>query len=258
MTKPITQNNKSIRFALSGKVRHPDRSLYLRHSHNRPQQTSSHQYKTNKFTLSQISHEISNPLTLIYSTAQLLTHKHPELHSDELWTQLISDLDYLKQLTVSLSAYNHCDELSARPTDMRQLLADLHTSWLPYACQSHKHFTLEMPDTLPSVVCDPVRLKQCLINLIKNGFEATASQDSISIRADVSGKYVTITIADTGKGLTDDQLAHIFEPFTTYKSNGSGLGLAITEKIIRAHHGKIRVSSEYGHGTRFTLQLPHV
>ena len=61
---------------------------------------------------------------------------------------------------------------------------------------------------------------------------------------------------DTGIGMSEAYQQHIFEPFASYKSGGSGLGLAITEKIIKAHHGSIQVTSKFGSGTRFMIRLP--
>lgn len=208
------------------------------------------------FSLSQISHEISNPLTLIYSTIQLLALKHPELNKDELWSQLLSDVDYLKQLTVSLSSYNQCDHLTVAPTDIKCLLENLQTAWLPYSHQSQKQLIFKLPKHLPLIDCDSLKIKQCLMNLIKNSFEATNANDKIEVTAAFSFTNLILTISDTGKGLDKSQIKHIFEPFTTYKSGGSGLGLSITDKIIKAHHGKIHVVSVKGQGTRFIISLP--
>lgn len=208
------------------------------------------------FTLSQISHEINNPLTLIYSTIQLLSLKHPELDKDDLWSQLLSDVDYLKQLTVSLSSYTHGSSLNIKNTDLRYLLHDIKSSWLPTANQAGKQLLFHISDNLPSIDCDSIKLKQCLFNLIKNSFEATSANDTIEITAFADSSSITMTVSDTGDGLDEAQIKHIFEPFTTYKSGGHGLGLAITEKIIKAHHGTIQVSSQKDKGTCFAITLP--
>ena len=207
------------------------------------------------FMLSQISHEINNPLTLIYSTVQLLSYRHPELNKDELWSQLLSDIDYLKQLTVSLTSYNQCSHLTIESSDITLLLTDIEAAWLPYAQQTGKQLIFKYDDQLPAIECDSLKIKQCLINLIKNSFEATNADDTIEITASAKSDML-ITVSDSGKGLEAKQLQHIFEPFASYKSGGSGLGLAITEKIIKAHHGSIQVTSKFGSGTRFMIRLP--
>lgn len=210
------------------------------------------------FSLAQISHEIRNPLTLIYSTAQLLAHKHPELGEDELWSQLIKDIDYLKDLTASLSAYNHSGELKLVKTDMNLLLKEISAAYKSEAVSTEKSLTLNILSALPPVYCDATKIKQCLINLIKNALEATKAGDRIEISATANRHTLLISIHDSGPGIPKENLSHIFEPFTTYKSGGSGLGLAITQKIIESHHGRIRVYSKIGNGTRFIIRLPLV
>ena len=85
------------------------------------------------FSLSRISHEIRNPLTLIYSTAQLLATKHPSLTEDNLWHQLISDINYLNDLTASISIYNKSQQLSPKMTDITQLLTEVTENYRPLA-----------------------------------------------------------------------------------------------------------------------------
>lgn len=208
------------------------------------------------FSLSQISHEISNPLTLIYSTIQLLTHKHPELDKDELWAQLILDVDYLKQLTVSLSAYNHSNQLNIQTIDMNLLLSEIESAWSTHILHSNRLFICHISAHLPMINCDPVKIKQCLMNLIKNSFEATSEHDTIKLSAVCSANHLILTVSDTGKGMDENQLEHIFEPFTTYKSGGSGLGLSITKRIITAHQGSIEAISTQGTGSDFIIKLP--
>ncbi|HIT05464.1 MAG TPA: HAMP domain-containing histidine kinase [Candidatus Scybalocola faecipullorum] len=220
------------------------------------QMNSSSDMQNSTFYLSRISHEIRNPLTLIYSTAQLLAMKHPDLGKDELWDQLISDINYLNELTDSISAYNHCQQLSVCPTDLNLLLQKLTDSYMPVIQHSHKKLTLTIKNPLPELICDPLKIRECLINLIKNSMEATSEHDIISVTAFANPRYIHLIIGDTGKGIDSQQLKHIFEPFATYKKGGTGLGLAITQQIIKAHHGTIRVFSKYNKGTVFIIRLP--
>lgn len=208
------------------------------------------------FSLSRISHEIRNPLTLIYSTAQLLALKHPDLNRDELWGQLIKDIDYLNELTDSISFYNHCAQLSLEKTDLSQLLNSVVDSYRPLSDKTGIRLKLSLKNQLPAILCDRVKLRQCLINLLKNSFEATSVGDTISITAFSNARHVQLIVSDTGKGICASHLEHIFEPFTTYKKDGTGLGLAITKQIIEAHHGSIKVFSKPGKGTSFILCLP--
>ena len=103
------------------------------------------------FSLSRISHEIRNPLTLIYSTAQLLATKHPSLTEDNLWHQLISDINYLNDLTASISIYNKSQQLSPKMTDITQLLTEVTENYRPLAEKSKKRLILSIRNTLKPI-----------------------------------------------------------------------------------------------------------
>ena len=208
------------------------------------------------FSLSRISHEIRNPLTLIYSTAQLLATKHPSLTEDNLWHQLISDINYLNDLTASISIYNKSQQLSPKMTDITQLLTEVTENYRPLAEKSKKRLILSIRNTLKPILCDPVKLKQCLVNLIKNSLEATSSGDTIHVTAFSNAMYIQLVISDNGHGIDKNKQSHIFEPFATYKKDGPGLGLPITKQIIEAHNGSIRVFSRLDEGTSFIIALP--
>lgn len=208
------------------------------------------------FSLSRISHEIRNPLTLIYSTAQLLATKHPALTKDNLWIQLISDIDYLNELTASISTYNRSTQLLLKSTDITQLLTDIYESYRPIAEKSGKTLKLAIRDTLSPMMCDALKLKQCLINLIKNSLEATQDGDTIHMTAFSNTLYMQIVISDNGHGIEYSKQNQIFEPFATYKKGGTGLGLPITKQIIEAHHGSIRLFSKPNEGTSFIITFP--
>lgn len=208
------------------------------------------------FSLAQISHEIRNPLTLINSTIQLLAHKHPNLASDDLWIQLVKDIDYLKDLTASLSRLNSGGAPSFIPINISEFLSELLEPYQAVLKASGKSLTIHLQEDLPSLTCDPIKIKQCLINLIKNGIEATSEGDAIEVTVKSRLNRMVITISDTGHGISEEKLETIFDPFTSYKESGSGLGLSIAKKIVSAHRGIIRVYSKINLGTKFVIILP--
>ena len=207
------------------------------------------------FTVAQIAHEIGNPLTLIYSTVQLLSKKYPELEKDHLWNQLIHDLDYLRQLNTSLSEYHQLGILNLDMVHIEDLFKDLDAYWTSFADQNNQSLLFEISDHLPMIECDYIKIKECLINLIKNSFEASSEKSSIKVSARRRKDFIYLTVSDHGPGIPKDQIDHIFEPFTTYKSQGHGLGLSVAERIISAHHGWINVQST-PKGTHFMITLP--
>lgn len=206
--------------------------------------------------IAQISHEIRNPLTLINCTLQLLDCRYPQLKSDDLWIQLTNDVDYLRQLTLSLSDLNRCSHVTFTPVNMNQMLSSIARQYLILAQNQGKHLSAVIPDELPVIACDELKIHQALINLIKNAFEATQPGDTVELCAKSTAKRLIISIKDTGIGISQENLPKIFQPFVTEKQGGTGLGLAITKKIIAAHKGSIQVYSREGIGTKFVLSLP--
>lgn len=213
---------------------------------------------TESVNIAQISHEIRNPLTLINCTLQLLDCRYPQLKDDDLWNQLIGDVDYLRQLMLSLSDLNRCGHINLAPVNMNQMIRGIARQYLVLAQKEEKHLSVILQNELPVITCDELKIHQALVNLIKNAFEATKPWDTIEIFAKSTAQRLIIAIKDTGKGIPQDSLSKIFQPFVTQKQDGTGLGLSITKKIIEAHKGTIRVYSREGIGTKFIVSLPIV
>jgi two-component system NtrC family sensor kinase len=117
---------------------------------------------------------------------------------------------------------------------------------------------LALGDELPHVRCDPNQIEQVALAMIINAIDAMPQGGNLWITTrQTSATTVELIIRDDGMGISDEHLAHIFEPFyTTKESGGSGLGLAISQNIVERHGGSISVSSKVGQGTTFTILLP--
>lgn len=221
---------------------------------------------SHQMTISAISHEIRNPLTLIYSTLQLIAAQHPEVSSFKYWEQLIQDVEYTNLLLEELSVYNNSDKLNLVYTDTVSFFKAISLSFAASIVDSNIEFVSRIAPVLPKINCDTTKLKQVILNLLKNAKDAVFSQENASpqIFLEVSApessacppQYICIDISDNGCGIAPEHLEHIFEPFTTYKSGGTGLGLAIASRIIKAHGGSITASSTPGSPTIFHLTLP--
>jgi signal transduction histidine kinase len=107
---------------------------------------------------------------------------------------------------------------------------------------------------LPAVDIDEDKLKQALLNVLKNAIEAMAHGGKLTIEAGRNGDDIIIAVSDTGTGITPD--SDIFAPFFTTKKEGSGLGLIIVRQIVAAHGGAITYDSGVGEGTTFRITLP--
>jgi signal transduction histidine kinase len=116
---------------------------------------------------------------------------------------------------------------------------------------------LGLQEDLPSINFDERFMKQALLNLIKNAMAAMEGGGTLTIKTKAQDDgTILITFADTGVGISDENLPKIFEPYFTTKETGSGLGLTLVFKIIREHQGEITVKSRPGEGTAFIITLP--
>ena len=111
------------------------------------------------------------------------------------------------------------------------------------------------PD-LPSVVLDRESFRGALLNLVINAFQAMPEGGQLVVRTKTTSSGVALELIDTGCGIGDRTKAHIFDAFFSTKAGGSGLGLPTTRRIIESHGGKIRLESEVGRGSKFTIDMP--
>lgn len=115
---------------------------------------------------------------------------------------------------------------------------------------------LRLSRHLPDAPLDPTQMQQVLVNLIKNAMQAMTRGGTLTLQTGESPDSAWVSVADTGAGIPQEQLARIFEPFYTTKKKGTGLGLMIVQRIVRAHNGRIELESTPGRGTRFRIWLP--
>jgi len=210
------------------------------------------------FTVAKITHEIRNPLTLINSSLQLIQTMHPEVRDFQFWSQTLEDVTYLNDLLDNLAAYSDNRRFFMCEVDLKEVVHSLEESLQPYILANKKHFSVHMPAQLPSVFGNPIKLKQAFLNLLKNAFESTDDDGCVSLSVRKYLDQIIIRITDDGCGMTPEAIETLFTPFSSHKAGGTGLGLAITQKIIKAHYGKIEVSSTLGRGTTFTITIPHI
>ena len=115
-----------------------------------------------------------------------------------------------------------------------------------------------IPDTLPSLLVDPMQVGQVFRNLISNGVEAMPEGGTLTIRAsaDPVAQTIAVSVQDTGVGMTQEHLSKLFQPLFTTKAKGIGLGLVVVKNLTQANGGQVEVASQPGQGTTFTITLP--
>ena len=116
--------------------------------------------------------------------------------------------------------------------------------------------TEKLARNLPLALLDAEQIKQALVNLIKNALQAMTKGGVLTLQTDAGAEGVWVTVGDTGRGIPQEELSRIFEPFYTTKKKGTGLGLMIVQRIIREHGGRMELESHVGRGTVFRVWLP--
>jgi two-component system NtrC family sensor kinase len=150
--------------------------------------------------------------------------------------------------------------------EVNEILEELIRLSEPWFLARNVKLTTHLSPNLPPISGDPTQLQTLFLNLITNALDAMPKGGALTIRtrsAPLSlsskvGRWLEISIADTGIGITEESKKRIFEAFFTTKKmgEGTGLGLAICEKIIKEHSGRIELESEVGKGSTFFISLP--
>jgi signal transduction histidine kinase len=219
----------------------------------------------NKKATSMFVHELRNPLSLLKGTVQYIEMKHPEAKDFKYWDQIQELVTDMEQIMADASLFNTYNYIHKEDTNLILLIKSLVNSFMPQAFTREIDLSFRVePGSeafFTSYSCDGTKLKQGLINLVKNAFEATSTGNFIQIFLRYlpgeinSPSKLSFEISNNGLPIPEDVLEKIFVPFVTYKKGGTGIGLALVKKIVDMHYGSISVESDTSI-TRFTIQLP--
>jgi len=126
----------------------------------------------------------------------------------------------------------------------------------PLLDQKHVDLRRTLDPNLPPVCVDADQLWEAVLNLIRNALDAMPGGGNLTVSAQKHGEEALISIADNGRGMTEEEARHLFVPFFTTKSDGTGLGLAYAQRVINEHGGRIDCATARGKGSTFSIQLP--
>jgi two-component system, LuxR family, sensor kinase FixL len=208
-------------------------------------------------TVSQIVHEIKNPLMIIGGFAQqLLKAKTLDDKGIQKLTIIAEEVTRLEGLMAEMRDYSRAPSLKRETGKIETLIQEMSNLYSEVLKEKQIELVLTPIEPLPAYNLDYQKLKQVLVNLIKNASEAMPEGGTITLSAQRRPPHLEIMVADTGEGMTEDVVQNIFTPYFTTKAKGSGLGLAISRNILRAHNGDLLVESQPGKGSVFTIKLP--
>jgi PAS domain S-box-containing protein len=212
-------------------------------------------------TAARIGHELANPLNGMSLTIQLLEQRLNRL-TDGAGTQLAptvkrlkDEISRLQRLVGEFATISRKQKYEFRPVNLVQLIEEIVDLQASQVASKGIEIRTSLPRDLPVVNIDGDKIKQALLNLIKNAAEAMPQGGRITIDADYANDTVVLEITDTGQGIPLDIDA--FEPFVTTKKEGTGIGLVIVRQILTAHEGRISYRSTPGKETTFRVELPH-
>ena len=210
--------------------------------------------------LNDVSHELRTPLSVIAGNVEAMidgVHPADEAHLaailDEarVMERLIDDLR-----TVALSEAGTLT-LHKEPTDIDLLIGEVARSFAGSAASARVTIRADVPDDLPILDVDPVRIREVISNLVANAVRHTPSGGTVVLKGEVAGDRLEIRVSDTGPGIDPELLPHVFERFAKgADSTGSGLGLAIARNLVVAHGGELVVEASGSSGTTFRATLP--
>jgi len=213
------------------------------------------------------SHELRTPLTSVQMGVHLLLEGAVgELNEKQ--TEVLSEcredcerLDKLMRDLLDLSRIEAGDsQPHLAPLNLRELIAREAEELRPQVETKGLAFHVDVPPDLPAVMADSSQIARVITNLVLNAIRYTR-QGEIGVSAVKRGRYVMVSIADTGMGIPAEYLPHIFDKFVQVPgapTGGAGLGLAISRLIVEAHGGQISAQSELGQGSSFSFTLPCV
>jgi adenylate cyclase len=222
--------------------------------------------------LANMSHELRTPLNAVIGITEMLIEDAEDSGGADMLEplgrisragkhllELINDVLDLSKIEAGKLEFHYED------IDLRKLVDDIVGAAQPLAARNGNRLDIDCPAAIGAIRSDATRLRQIVLNLVGNACKFT-EKGVVSLafersRAD-GAEWLDLRVADTGIGMTQEQLAKLFQEFTqadsstTRKYGGTGLGLAITDHLCRMMGGSITAASEPGHGTTFTVRLP--
>lgn len=204
-----------------------------------------------------VAHEIRNPLTSLIGFTKLFD-KNDMDPTNKKYLRIMSD--ELKRIDFIVNEFM----LLAKPqvsnfakTDTKQIVLDTVTLLESHANLINIKLITDFEGDYPPIYCEINKIKQVLINTIKNAMEAMKDGGEIIIQLNKKdSEFIEISVIDHGEGIPQEKLTKLGEPFYTTKEKGTGLGLMVCYKIIQEHHGTIEIDSIHQQGTTVKITLP--
>lgn len=206
-----------------------------------------------------VAHEIRNPLSSIKGFATYFKERYPDQPQDQQTAAImIQEVDRLNRVVGQLLEFSRPIATKPQKISLSALIADSLKLIKDRAAEKNIAVRVQNNARVDETRIDPDRINQILLNLYLNAIDAMEDGGKLTVELSADGQsgQIGITVSDTGRGISPEHLSKVFDPYFTTKSNGTGLGLAMAYNIIEAMGGSIKVKSDSGKGTAFSIMIP--
>jgi signal transduction histidine kinase len=205
----------------------------------------------------QVAHEVKNPLAglLLYSLHLKNTATNLSASEVSLVDKIVDTINHLNSRVEQILGFARPVNLTLRSGNLNEMITDVLELLRPQLTANNVDAQLSL-DQQARGMLDDASIRGALINLMLNAIEAMREGGTLSVATRQNGETVQLEISDTGRGIPDEEVKKIFEPFYTTKAQGLGLGMPYAKRIIEQHGGAISVNSRLGEGTTISIELP--
>jgi signal transduction histidine kinase len=209
-----------------------------------------------------VAHELGNPLNNISMVAQTYLELYDRLGGEdriEYMKTVLEESERIKKIVQDLLDFSRPKKADFKVGDINSVIRNSLKLVQNTLDISKIKSQLNLEESLPAVFIDEDRIREVLVNLLSNAVHAMPSGGSVFLRTRLAEdqENIIIEVEDTGKGIRQEFISYIFDPFFSTKgAEGTGLGLSISYGIVRRHNGKMDVRSKVGVGTTFVIELP--
>jgi signal transduction histidine kinase len=264
----ITIENASLYARLSSNVDQAEQSSReleraVKISTSQLQQINQQLLKTEKvaalgYMAAGVAKEINAPInTILENLHNFKSRNESEADHLEFLSTLEQEALHCQKIIQSLLDFSGQSNYKPSPTNLNDVI---EMAWSKYSNENRVNHTIKFvrgfDPHLPHVSVDSQQMEQAIFYLIRNAYEAMPQGGALRIISRAVGPEVQVIVSDTGRGISPEDMRHIFDPFYETDDHAYGLGLSITCAVIGRHNGKIEVESEPGQGTTFTIHLP--
>jgi signal transduction histidine kinase len=203
-----------------------------------------------------IAHEVRNPLSGIAIALEIMRDDTTNPEHKQTCSDILKEIDRLDRIIRELLKLGRPSKLNLIECSPNEIV-ERALSLVSFRAREKGIVIEKRLDCGELFLVDYEQIEQVVLNLLINGIEAiNGFPAKLTVETASSNGYITVSVSDTGSGISEEDMDKIFRPYYSTKEMGTGLGLSITNNIVEIHKGKIRVSSDKEEGTTFTISIP--